>query len=75
MDLPNALIYIIVLVIVVILIIVLFKFLIGIIAIAPAAYGAEPDDIVDKATISDNDTEITVTCTENIEGLVESCTD
>lgn len=67
----NTLVYIAVLIIVVILIIVLLKFLFGVLAIAPIVAYAE-QKVVDKETITTNDTEITVTCTSNIPELV-SC--
>lgn len=73
----NSLVYIAVIIIVVILIIVLLRFLLGVIAIAPAVYGQLPQeqkqDDAGSTTIETNDTEIHIQCTENIEGLVAKC--
>lgn len=42
--------------------------------IAPQAGEGDPDNMVGKETIDiGNDTKLHITCTENIEGLVEDC--
>ena len=63
--------YIIVFIVLIILVIVLLKFLFGVLMIAPIVYAAQED--AGSTTIETNETEIHVTCTENIEGLVADC--
>ena len=74
-SLATTLLWVIIAIVVIILIFIIAERLISHLVIAPMAYGQEQgeDIVVNKTVTTDNDTTITITCTENMKGLVESC--
>lgn len=72
-SLATTLLWVIIAIVVIILIFIIAERLISHLVIAPMAYGQGEDIVVNKTTTVDNDTTITITCTENLKGLIESC--
>lgn len=72
----QGIITIVVIIVIAVIAIIIIKWLLAAAMIAPIAYAQTGEDteqkVVDKATITENDTKITVTCTSNIPDLV-SC--